>query len=237
MSPRCAPETFRPRAVLLDFYGTVVQEDDVPIGQICGEISKASALAATPAEIGSCWAREFRRLCAQSFGAAFRSQKELERVSLERVLQHFRAERDADALSQVLYEYWARPAIFPESRSVLAQCGIPICLVSNIDNAELRSALRQNDLSFDRIVTSEDCRAYKPRGEVFEKALSLLGASAQEVLHVGDSLGSDVCGAKAVGIRALWINRNSRPAASAGEAPDYVSTDLNGLLEILGSGE
>ena len=86
-------------------------------------------------------------------------------------------------------------------------------------------------------MTSEDCRAYKPRGEVFEKALSLLGASAQEVLHVGDSLSSDVRGAKAVGIRALWINRNNRPAASAGEAPDYVSTDLNGLLEILGSGE
>lgn len=36
-----------PRAILLDFYGTVVEEDDVPIAHICDEIAKGSSKTAT----------------------------------------------------------------------------------------------------------------------------------------------------------------------------------------------
>ena len=212
-------QSFLPRALLLDFYGTVVEEDAVPIGRICDKISEACLLAITAVDVGSYWSRIFAQLCSQSFGTTFRSQRELERLSLQRVLQHYKADLDGDALSHILYEYWAQPTIFPESREVLAQCRIPICLVSNIDNADLQSALRHNDLSFDWVVTSEDCRAYKPRAEVFEKALSLLDLSAGEVLHVGDSLSSDVRGAKSQGIPALWINRKKRQAPCGDEAP------------------
>jgi 2-haloalkanoic acid dehalogenase type II len=218
-----------PRAILLDYYGTVVEEDDVPIGKICNEISQTSRLRTTAVEIASYWSRLFRELCNQSFGDRFQTQKELELISLQHVLEHFEADLDASALSESLYDYWAHPAIFPKSKEVLAECRIPVCIVSNIDNAELQSALSYNDLRFDWIVTSEDCRAYKPRSELFEKALSLLGLSAGEVLHVGDSLNSDVRGAKSQGIRVLWINRKKREASSADETPEYISTDLTGL--------
>lgn len=225
---------FMPLGILLDFYGTVVEEDDILIGRICDEISKASPLAVAAREIASYWSRMFSQLCYQSFGAAFRSQKELEQLSLQRVLERFEADLDSSALSRILYEYWAHPAIFPESKGVLAQCKVPICLVSNIDNAELLSALEHNKLCFDWIVTSEDCRAYKPRGEMFERALSLVGLEAGEVLHVGDSLGSDVGGAKSQGIPVLWINRKGRQLSPADEAPDYTSAGLTGLLKFLG---
>jgi len=220
-------------AILLDFYGTVVEEDDIPVGKICDEISEVSPLTVTAAEIGSYWGCVFGQLCSRSFRTTFRSQKELERLSLQRVLQHFEADLDSDALSQILYEYWTHPTIFPESREVLAKCTIPICLVSNIDNAELQSALKHNNLCFDWVVTSEDCRAYKPRGEMFEKALSLLDLPAGKVLHVGDSFSSDVCGAKSQGILVLWINRKKKQVSCVDEAPDYISTDLTGLLNIL----
>jgi len=219
---------------MLDFYGTVVEEDDVPIGEICGQISVASPLRVTAAEVGSHWGDVFHQLCYQSFGATFQSQKELELISLQHILQHFKADLDARELSEVLYEYWAHPTIFPESKEVLAQCRIPICLISNIDNAELQSALEYNNLHFDCVVTSEDCKAYKPRGEVFQKALSLVGLSRAEVLHVGDSFNSDVRGAKRQGIPVLWVNRKRKAVSSVDLAPDYISTDLTGLLNILG---
>jgi len=225
---------FLPRAILLDFYGTVVAEDDVPFRKICDEISQVSNLRATAVEIAAYWSRLFHELCDRSYGARFRSQKELVLLSLKQVLQHFEAVLNAEALSQSLYEYWAHPTIFPESKEVLAKCQIPICVVSNIDNAELQSAIRHNDLRFDWVVTSEDCRAYKPRSEVFEKALSLLGLSPGEVLHVGDSLNSDVRGAKSKGIRVLWINRKKREVSHADETPDYIATDLTGLSSFLG---
>ena len=222
-----------PKAVLLDFYGTVVEEDEVLIGEVCAQIAEASALTVTPAEVGMYWWQVMGRMCSESYGDAFRSQREIERLSLECVLERFEADLDSGALSQVLYAYWRCPAIFAESRKVVRDVTVPICLVSNIDNADLASALRHVDLSFDFVVTSEECRAYKPRGDMFERALSLLGLSAGEVIHVGDSLGSDVRGAKSQGIPVLWINRRNRNAPDGQEAPDYAARDLTGLLDVL----
>jgi len=223
-----------PRVILLDFYGTVVEEDDVPIGEICSQISAVSPLGVSAVEVGSHWSDLFRQMFSESYGAAFQSQRELELVSLKHILRHFEADLDAEALSEALYEYWSHPAMYPESKEVLAQCQIPICVVSNIDNVDLYSALKHNDLRFDWVLTSEDCRAYKPRGEVFEKALSIVGVSGDEALHVGDSFNSDVCGAKQQGIPVLWVNRKKKAASGADLAPDYISTDLTGLLGITG---
>lgn len=200
------PDGSLPRAILLDFYGTVVEEDDLPIAEICTAIANASPLPMDTQDVAFYWGRVFSQLCRQSCGGAFRLQKELELVSLERVLDHFQA-LDASALSQVLYNHWARPGLFPESRHVLSKCTIPVCLVSNIDNTELYWALDHTGLHFDLIVTSEDCRSYKPRPQMFRKALSLLRMRPEEVVHVGDSLSSDVKGAKPLGIPVLWINR------------------------------
>ena len=223
-----------PRVILLDFYGTVVEEDDVPISEICRQISAVSPLRATAGEVGSYWSDLFHQMCSESYGAKFQTQRELELVSLKHILRHFEADLDAEALSEFLYEYWSHPTIFPESKEVLAQCQIPICVVSNIDNLDLYSALEHHNLTFDWLLTSEDCQAYKPRQEVFERALSIVGVSGDEVLHVGDSFNNDVCGAKHQGIPVLWVNRKRKAASDADMAPEYMSSDLTGLLGITG---
>jgi len=224
---------FIPRALLLDFYGTIVADDDMIVADICSTIAEGSPHHVTAAEVGSYWSRAFAELLTECFGSAFCRQKEIEQHSLRATLQHFECDLDPKAVSQPLYGYWERPIIYPESKEVLAQCNIPICLVSNIDNAELQSALSHNGLCFDRVVTKEDARAYKPRSEMFEKALSLLGMQESEVLHVGDSLGSDVRGARAMGIPVLWLNRRGRPPPDADNTPDFTSSDLRGVLDIL----
>lgn len=222
-----------PQALLLDFYGTVVHEDHAILAAICDQVAAASPLGAAAAEVSACWGGLYRGLCATSYGHAFRTQRELEQRSLQDVLERFQAELDAEAVSQPLYDYWTRPTLCAESREVLAGCDVPICLVSNIDDADLRSALAHNDLDFEHTVTSQVCRAYKPRGEMFARALSLLDVRPAQALHVGDSLGSDVRGARAAGIPALWVNRSGRKVPLGSEAPDWVSSDLRGLLEIL----
>lgn len=222
-----------PRALLLDCYGTILEDDGALIRKVCDQISEVSPLAATTAEIGSYWGRLFGQLCAQSFGARFRTQREIVRASLADTIKHFQVDLDSDEISQSLFRHWQRPAIFPEIKEVLALCRVPKCLVSNIDNAEVQLALKHNDLSFDWVVTSEDCRAYKPRGEMFEKALSLLDLPGGEVLHVGNSFSSDVRGAQSQGIPVLWVNRKGRQPPLGDDAPDYMSADLTGVLDIL----
>ena len=220
-----------PRAILLDFYGTVVEE--YSWRNVCDGIARASSRTVTAEAVSSYWGRVFNEICVSSHGSAFKSERELVQASLESVSSHFNADLDSKALTQTLYDCWTRPPIFPESRDVIARCSVPVCLVSNIDNAVLASALRHNGLSFDLIVTSEDCRAYKPRPEMFRKALTLLSLLNRDVLHVGDSLSSDVRGARALDIPVLWINRKGRELPANREPPDYVSTDLTGILDIL----
>lgn len=45
---------------------------------------------------------------------------------------------------------------------------------------------------------------------MFEYALKSTGISATEVIHIGDSLSSDINGAGACGIQSVWINRSGR---------------------------
>lgn len=50
-------------------------------------------------------------------------------------------------------------------------------------------------------------RACKPNKEIFEKALELAGVKPDEVIHIGDSVVSDVEATKAVGIKPVLLDR------------------------------
>jgi 2-haloacid dehalogenase/putative hydrolase of the HAD superfamily len=222
-----------PKAILFDFYGTLVEDDDKTIAAITKAIAAAAPAPIAQRDVDSYWYETFSAMLARSSGKAFLTQRQIELKSLERVVDHFKAKVDAEGLVQSLYDYWGRPTILPEVRGVLGRCPVPTCIVSNIDTADLQSALRHNRLRFDRTVTSEDCRSYKPAPEMFARACALLGVASCDVLHVGDSVRADVRGAKALGIPVLWINRSGRTAPSGADRPDFASADLTGLLEIV----
>ncbi|MGF1656070.1 MAG: HAD family hydrolase [Verrucomicrobiales bacterium] len=57
---------------------------------------------------------------------------------------------------------------------------------------------------------SENTRAYKPRPEMFHRALHRNGLKSDVVIHIGDSYGSDVLGAHPCGIGVVWVNRKKR---------------------------
>ncbi|MGY4768899.1 hypothetical protein ACXC9Q_18460 [Kribbella sp. CWNU-51] len=81
----------RPEAILLDFYGTVVEEDDPVIASVRQTIY-ASATANDPADpkaVGAYWWALFSDLCATSAGQTFATQRELERRSLQGTIEYF----------------------------------------------------------------------------------------------------------------------------------------------------
>jgi putative hydrolase of the HAD superfamily len=63
----------------------------------------------------------------------------------------------------------------------------------------------------DGVVTSADAGAAKPDQAVFRKALELAGVDGAGAVHVGDSLDNDVAGARALGIRAILVQREGEP--------------------------
>ena len=80
----------------------------------------------------------------------------------------------------------------------------------------------------DGVVTSADAGAAKPDPAVFRRALELAGVDGAGAVHVGDSIDNDVEGARAVGIRAILVQRDGDPPAGV-EAVRYL-TEVPGLL-------
>ena len=213
------------KAIFMDFYGTVVFEDGEVIEVITKEILDTGK-ADNTSEIGGYWWREFQSDFMNSYGENFQTQRALEYQSLEKTIRHFNSKKKKKRMSDMMFEYWMKPPIFEEAKEFFEQCPVPIYIVSNIDRRDILKAINYHGLKPEGVFTSEDARSYKPRKELFEMALEKTGLNPDEVIHIGDSLSSDVAGANAVGSDAIWVNRSGK------EIPKGVKAVSN-LLEVL----
>jgi 2-haloalkanoic acid dehalogenase type II len=219
------------KAIFLDFYGTVVHEDGEIISDICNQIKEKSSKEVTSSEIGGFWWNEFYNLFIESYGDTFSTQRELERISLQNTLNHFNSPIKESQLSEMMFNHWMKPAIFNDSLEFFNQNTIPIYILSNIDRSDILAAINLHNLTVKEVITSEDVKSYKPRSEMFEYALKVSNLSPEEVIHVGDSLSSDVTGAKNVGIKSVWVNRNNKKL-NGNVQPDFTITTLTDILKI-----
>jgi putative hydrolase of the HAD superfamily len=103
------------------------------------------------------------------------------------------------------------------------KAGLRIGLVSN-GIRDLSEFVAHHRLDVDAIVDSRSHGWVKPHPTIFEAALELLRVRADEAVMVGDSLDEDIEGARALGMRAILIDREERH-------PD-VEDRLSGLLAL-----
>ena len=85
---------------------------------------------------------------------------------------------------------------------------------------------------FQFIIFSQEYGVEKPDPKIFQITLEKAGCSKQELLHVGDSLETDITGAIKAGINCVWLNRRSLKN-NLGVKIDYEISSLLELLEIL----
>ena len=88
------------------------------------------------------------------------------------------------------------------------QQGIELALVSNFDS-RIYAVLKSLNLAeyFTSVTISTEVGAAKPQSQIFTAALQKHNCIAENVLHIGDSFKADYCGAKAAGLKAIWLNR------------------------------
>jgi putative hydrolase of the HAD superfamily len=116
---------------------------------------------------------------------------------------------------------------FPDACSALPRLrdgGARLVVVSNWD-VSLHEVLERVGIatSVDAIVTSAEAGARKPDPAIFARALELARAAAGEAIHVGDSPGEDVAGARAAGIEPVLIRR-AGGTSTTGAPPAGVRT-------------
>jgi putative hydrolase of the HAD superfamily len=114
--------------------------------------------------------------------------------------------------------------------AALRQIGLRSAIVSNWD-CSLPQVLGAVGLSaaVDAVVVSAEVGAAKPDAEIFGVALERVHSSPEQALFVGDSLETDVAGARAAGLRALLIDRSG--SLEAGEVERIHS--LGDLLSLV----
>ena len=108
----------------------------------------------------------------------------------------------------------------------LAGAGVEAIIVSN-HVWRLPEIVRGLGLGakFEGVVTSARVGARKPHPMIFEHALRLTSARAEEIVMVGDSLSADVEGGKRAGLHGVYLDRRGRAA------PEGVTT-IRTLLDI-----
>lgn len=102
-------------------------------------------------------------------------------------------------------------------------------LTNHYSLAEQRRKLAECELTHfvDDLFVSAELGLTKPDPAAFQAVLDACGAEAAETVMVGDSLASDVEGALAAGIRAVWLNRHGTAAPD-----DRRATVLEGLEPV-----
>jgi putative hydrolase of the HAD superfamily len=102
--------------------------------------------------------------------------------------------------------------VYPDVVSSLEkwrQLGIELGVLSNFDSRiySVLQALELRDF-FESITICTQAGAAKPDPKIFAVALEKHDCPPEAAWHIGDSITDDYQGAKAAGLRGIWINRN-----------------------------
>lgn len=96
-----------------------------------------------------------------------------------------------------------------ELATAVKAAGWHLVIVTNNVVREQRLKVERGGLTslIDALVTSEEFGASKPDPRILHHAIERVGGAAEGAVVFGDSLITDVAGAHAAGLRAVWFNR------------------------------
>ena len=212
------------KAVFFDAAGTLFEARE-PVGHTYARIARKHGLSADDAQVSAGFRRAFSATPGLAFGAGRRAE-EIRRLEREwwyglvrRSFEGLGEFDNFDAFFEELFGYFGDPANWeplPDAHSVLRSlkdAKLRLGIISNFD-ARLYRILEGLDLRpfFETVTISSEAGYAKPAPQIFATALSDLGLTGAEAVHIGDSEHMDVRGAQAAGLRAILIDTGSNGA-------------------------
>ena len=126
---------------------------------------------------------------------------------------------------------------YPEVELVLENIknnGFKTAILSNGTKEMLDSAVLNNGIKnlLDEILSSEECRVYKPSSEVYDLVESKMGVKKENVLFFSSNAW-DMHAAANYGFRSVWINRFEAKLEKLPGEPEKVISSLKEVEKIL----
>lgn len=156
----------------------------------------------------------------------------LRREVISRIGQSAGYNVDTDAAFRVFDDARNDLELFPDVRPALESLKTRFRLIAvtngnaNLDKIGIREY-------FDGHVSARSAGVAKPAPSIFHAAVIAGGAPAENTLHVGDHPSMDIHGARAAGLRAVWINRDGDEWPQDLARPDAVVRNLHELDDLL----
>lgn len=164
----------------------------------------------------------------------YQSFWDLTRLALEYTLKRLSLPSGSGQVDDLMRGYATLDA-FPECLEVLQSlkaAGLITAILSNGSPEMLKAATESAGLAslVGHLISVEETRHFKTSPLSYALAPSKLKLPKESLLFVSSN-GWDVVGASWFGFRTCWINRQDLPVETIGAPPDYVCSDLRGVLE------
>lgn len=219
------------KAVFIDYTGTIMREKNRYTLEMAQRIAEESSLHDIP-EIFKIWWSLIKQLEDASYQDAYLTEDQIAEKALTVLEERYGFHGSHEACMELAHSFWSKSPAFEDVKDFFERCPVPIYIITNNGTEYVDVFLRDNGLRCAGVVCGDMVRAYKPHRELFLKALELSGCHADEVIHIGDSVTSDVNGARSAGIRPCLLDRERK--ARPGDFQTAAS--LTEVLDLIESG-
>jgi FMN phosphatase YigB (HAD superfamily) len=121
-----------------------------------------------------------------------------------------------------------------ECIAALVAHGIPVGILTNgWSELQERKIARALGNFPGPILVSDSLGHYKPSAEAFRALETALGVDPAQLWYVGDNPVADIAGARAYGLRAVWLNRAGQSYPAGLAKPSVEIADLAALPPIV----
>jgi YjjG family noncanonical pyrimidine nucleotidase len=138
--------------------------------------------------------------------------------------------------SRYLTQLSVRAYFLPHAREVVEELSrtSALVLVTNGIGIVQRGRLAKSGIAdcFQALMISEELGLAKPDPRFFQAAVKAISLPASDLLCVGDNPGSDINGARAVGIDSCWYAPSGQQWPGPGDQPSFVIRDLREILRL-----
>lgn len=193
------------KAILFDFWGTLVENGTFP--SPVRQVKFFLNLKTLPFPL---YIIQFERaFMCEKFDDLYKA--------FENVCEEFKI-RSTQALLDRLVGMWNKNKLlakpFPDTIETLERLkkDYKIVLISNTDCFSVNAVIDKYDLAkyFDSMIFSYDVGMLKTNPKMFEKALKSVKVKKEDAIMVGDSIESDIVGARNAGVRPILIDRRDK---------------------------
>ena len=195
------------KAVFIDYTGTMVQEDEPNTRELMAYFMAHSDVKDPAKVLQIVWGK-VKEIEAESYGDAFVKIDERTDRILKFCVDNCGLKGDLQHMHEVWSRIWVHAPLFDDVKPFFERMKLPVYILSNDDLCYLEESVRLKGIEPSGIISSEMARACKPNSAIFEKAMEIAGVKAEEVVHIGDSITSDVEPAMKLGITPIYISRN-----------------------------